>query len=657
MQLIRLNASNSSHLMRPRSYPARGFFDGSMLETRLNVVNHAFWYTDGRQRRPIDSFIQGSKILALTPKGINIQSLYNDYRTGKLIVNRRYQRKLVWNIEEKKELIHSILSDYPVPLLLFAERPGTDQIEIIDGLQRLNAIFSYIENRFKTADGYFNLDTFLSAKRANADGHFEKKYSDVKECIPEESCEKILNYNLAVTTFKAPDSDVIDIVFNRINATGVKLSEQDRRQAGSTSRFSKLVSDLASYVRGDVSSPVIPLHKMANISIANRQNYTGNEIIAEDVFWCANGIIHFKKLKNSGDEEVIADILSGMILENPMGVGKANLDKLYDENNLNFKDIDAKIALKGEQFYIDKFKECFSDVENLIKHSDSENNKFRAHIYKGQTSNEQTQIFYALFLAIFLIRNAENKIISDYGKAWLALKDVSPRIKVGQQAQNPDVRKQNINTFKGLIGDCCVPRPKDYQNAVSNQQELKNILSSSRVELEIIEYKQGFVNLHSKEWEGSFDFKIPKTLCALANSNPNNQSYLVFGVCDGVDDKDAIEEAFGINTYEYHGWHICGVNKDIASMQITADDLFVKIRKLIDGSDLSENIKNAAVSGLRVFDYADRLVFIINVPPQDELSFLGDDCFVRSGNDIKKLSPKEVAGWAKKMTALDKEHI
>lgn len=587
--------------------------------------------------------------MSLTPKGINIQSLYNDYRSGKLIVNRRYQRKLVWSVDEKKDLIHSILCDYPVPLLLFAERPGTEQIEIIDGLQRLNAIFSYIENRFQTGDGYFDLETFLSAKRANADGHFEKKYSSKEECIPEESCEKILNYNLAVTTFKAPDSDVIDTVFNRINATGVKLSEQDRRQAGSTSRFSKLVSELACYVRGDISNPVIPLHKMANISIANRQNYTGNEIIAEDVFWCANGIIHFKKLKNSGDEEVIADILSGMILENPMGVGKANLDKLYDENNQSFKDIDAKIALKGEDFYVDKFKECFADVEELISNSDAENNKFRSHVYKGITSNEQTQIFYALFLAIFFVRNTDQKIISEYNKAWSALKDVSPRIKVGQQAQNPDVRKQNIDTFKGLIGDFCIPRPKDFQNAVNTQQELKNILSASRVESEIIEYKQGFINLHTKKWENSFDLKIPKTLCALANSNPNNQSYLVFGVCDGVEDKNAIEDAFGIDTREYHGWHICGVNKDIDILQTTVDDLFGKVRKLIDSSNLSENLKEAAISGLRVFDYADRHVFIINIPPQDELSFLGDDCFVRSGNDIKRLSPKEAAGWAQKM--------
>jgi uncharacterized protein with ParB-like and HNH nuclease domain len=64
--------------------------------------------------------------MSITPQGRSIQSMYGDYRDGKLIVNRRYQRKLVWSLEEKRKLIDSILQDYPVPLILLAElRSGT----------------------------------------------------------------------------------------------------------------------------------------------------------------------------------------------------------------------------------------------------------------------------------------------------------------------------------------------------------------------------------------------------------------------------------------------------------------------------------------------------------------------------------------------------
>ena len=74
----------------------------------------------------------------LVSQPTSIQSVYTWYREDKLYVNRRYQRKLVWTLEEKQKLIESILKKYPVPAILIAERdssPGT--YEIIDGLQRL----------------------------------------------------------------------------------------------------------------------------------------------------------------------------------------------------------------------------------------------------------------------------------------------------------------------------------------------------------------------------------------------------------------------------------------------------------------------------------------------------------------------------------------
>ncbi|MGL9607605.1 hypothetical protein Q7I56_21945, partial [Escherichia coli] len=47
------------------------------------------------------------------------EQLYEWYLQGNLIVNRRYQRKLVWSLEEKTSLISSMLQQYPIPLLLF----------------------------------------------------------------------------------------------------------------------------------------------------------------------------------------------------------------------------------------------------------------------------------------------------------------------------------------------------------------------------------------------------------------------------------------------------------------------------------------------------------------------------------------------------------
>jgi uncharacterized protein with ParB-like and HNH nuclease domain len=57
----------------------------------------------------------------LSIRGEAVQRAYNYYINGRLIVNRRYQRKLVWSIEEKRNFIDSLIKGFPVPLILLAE--------------------------------------------------------------------------------------------------------------------------------------------------------------------------------------------------------------------------------------------------------------------------------------------------------------------------------------------------------------------------------------------------------------------------------------------------------------------------------------------------------------------------------------------------------
>ena len=86
--------------------------------------------------------------MSIAPRDMSIQEAYRHYRDGQLMVNRRYQRKLVWTTGEKTMLIESILKGYPIPLILLAKHSspqGPEMYEIIDGMQRFNAIFAFIE--------------------------------------------------------------------------------------------------------------------------------------------------------------------------------------------------------------------------------------------------------------------------------------------------------------------------------------------------------------------------------------------------------------------------------------------------------------------------------------------------------------------------------
>src|SRR4051794_34110625 len=108
----------------------------------------------------------------LTVKGDSIERVYGSYASGRYQVNRRYQRKLIWTLDEKINFIDSIIRGYPVPIILLAENRQVENpsLEIIDGMQRLNAVVSFIENDYSVNDCYFDLET-MAVTKAAIDSH------------------------------------------------------------------------------------------------------------------------------------------------------------------------------------------------------------------------------------------------------------------------------------------------------------------------------------------------------------------------------------------------------------------------------------------------------------------------------------------------------
>jgi hypothetical protein len=168
--------------------------------------------------------------MSITPKGISVLELYRLYRTQRLIVNRRYQRKLVWTKVEKACLIESLLLNYPIPLILLGEfknSEGEDLYEIIDGMQRLNAIFSFIENQFVVQDKYFDLTKHPFANELYQAGVFKPVYPEITpgKIFDSDTCVKFLEYSLAVTIYRANSITEIEDIFNRINSNGKHLEK------------------------------------------------------------------------------------------------------------------------------------------------------------------------------------------------------------------------------------------------------------------------------------------------------------------------------------------------------------------------------------------------------------------------------------------------
>jgi len=158
-----------------------------------------------------------------------------------LIVNDEYQRGSVWNQRQEKLLIDSILRGYPIPQFYFhfikteADGLTSESYEVIDGQQRLNAIYGFINNGFRLFDPQKDkrtgLPKFLLEQVCPWGG---KTF----ETLPLEYKNNLLNTTLRIARIESDDVNEIRELFVRLQA-GLPLNAQEKRDAwpGNFSQF------------------------------------------------------------------------------------------------------------------------------------------------------------------------------------------------------------------------------------------------------------------------------------------------------------------------------------------------------------------------------------------------------------------------------------
>jgi len=333
---------------------------------------------------------------------ISVQMAYDNYLKNKYIVNRKYQRKLVWTLEEKAAFIDSLSKWYSVPLFLFAskEEQGVIQYEIIDGMQRLNAIMSFIENEYPLESngqkGYFDLNTLASTKSLFDQGLLEQQ----TPILDRQICVNITNYPLPYSIINA-DTKSIEAIFRRINSFGKQLSNQEIRQAGAVGIFPNLVRKVSSDIRHDVSpSDLVVLNKMKEISLSNKKLKYG--IVMEDTFWVKQKIVTIPNMRVSRDEELVAWILSYMILGDQVEPSSKALNHLYqyDENTDNklSRQMETAIAHVGEDAIISWFRTIHAEMLKILQLA---NKNFRTLVYSDAYSEGLVRTYQVIFLALF----------------------------------------------------------------------------------------------------------------------------------------------------------------------------------------------------------------------------------------------------------------
>lgn len=585
----------------------------------------------------------------LASQPTSIQSVYGWYSENRLFVNRRYQRKLVWTLEEKQKLIESVLKKYPIPAILIAEREeAAGSYEIIDGLQRLHAIVSFIEGAFPTVDGKtFNLEFFPTAKSRADEGIFEPIISE--SSISQKEVSTILDYSLSLSVMRNASEAEIDDVFDRINTYGHRLSDQERRQAGVQNEFSEMVRELASTLRGDESAEVLALSAMPSISIDLPMTKHGYAVRADEVFWVSQGVLRSTDLRDSMDEQCIADIAASIIDGKMIDRSKDALDEIYHRgSDISEKALTA-LEVYGRKKLVDEFKFCIDEILKVCGSGKTE--KLRDIIFERRSTNAFPSVFAVIVYAFHDLIVRDKKKIADYDCVKKAITNVTERIETGRRATSPEERMKNVDVVKGLVAKCFVPGDLSAEIYESHTTtDIESAIRRSEIELANYELKQGIVSLgDAREVDEGAVEKIVKTICAVANNGRDRAGKIILGVSDKAADTERIKALDGIDGRPVGKRVVVGVDREARALGKQLEEYHGLIRDRIKNSPLSEPLKTSVLSNIDYNAFYGLGLIVISVPPQKELSYYGDDVYWREGDTTSLASaPKLIATIAQR---------
>jgi hypothetical protein len=245
------------------------------------------------------------------PRSFKVSDLYDWYRQtpSQLSLNPKFQRRSVWSPQSKSYLINTILLGLPLPIFFIRNSTNIQtkktNREVVDGQQRLRAIFDYIDNGF----------TLRKVQNEQYGGMYFSQ-------LPDDIQKSFLAYELTVNDLEdITDNQVLDI-FARLNSYGVKLNAQELLNAKYFGYFKELAYKIA-------------------------YNYSK--------FWDKNKIFTNANIMRMKEVQLVSELLIAMI-DGIQGTSVITLDKYYALYDEKFED---------RKIIEDRFGETINFIANL----------------------------------------------------------------------------------------------------------------------------------------------------------------------------------------------------------------------------------------------------------------------------------------------------
>lgn len=179
---------------------------------------------------PLETYEDKRKLLAKTKilkQTWSIVEIYQKINKCSLILSPAYQRNAIWTVDKQTSFIESIFMDLLIPPIYVVEIPGENMLEdssyeVVDGKQRLTAIFNFIKNDYKLKKRALEYFT---------DIYGDKNYSEIESEFSSEIKNLLSSVlDIYVITANSPEFTKYDI-FSRLNKGSEKLRVNEIRKA------------------------------------------------------------------------------------------------------------------------------------------------------------------------------------------------------------------------------------------------------------------------------------------------------------------------------------------------------------------------------------------------------------------------------------------
>jgi hypothetical protein len=148
------------------------------------------------------------------------------HQRGLLDLSPSYQRRSVWNQQYRNYFIETLLLNYPAPPVFLHETidaEGLASYSVVDGKQRLTAIFDFVAGIFPVAED-------ASIERLQG-----KSFTDFSPT----DRENVWRYQLLVEFLPNVEEAVLTDIFDRLNRNVARLTRQELRHAKFSGEFAK----------------------------------------------------------------------------------------------------------------------------------------------------------------------------------------------------------------------------------------------------------------------------------------------------------------------------------------------------------------------------------------------------------------------------------